>query len=75
MEKFKLSEKITLCYFGDANAQQYKTKTMTVKAFKKYKEENNRKVLNDIAFILKGVYNNVIAYEIKEKKYSVHDII
>lgn len=65
------NSKITVYYFGDANSVYYECIVTTVKTYLKWKEERSKKA-KDIAFILEGIHDKIISYEVSS--YMQNDI-
>ncbi len=65
----KLTDKVTIVYWGDINSAEYPVLTVAVKTLKKYFETKSLK-LNSVAFLLLGT---VTSEEVLERtdRYSL----
>ena len=68
VKKFdKITEKITLCFFGSANNTTYPSKIVSVKQYKKICLDK-KESLRDLAFIMVGSHRNVVGFEVSSMK-------
>ena len=62
MNNYKLTDKFTIFYFGDANSTTYKATTTTLKTLKAWKEKGDKK-LRDIAAVLEGTHRDITSFQ------------